>query len=64
MKEFFTKWLREFPEPYQQLYRKNIPFQWVKENGILLMTLVDGEVTYPQVSNAPIGNSRILPDDD
>ena len=43
MKEFFTKWLREYPDSYPQRYRKNVPFQWVKENGILLMTLVDGE---------------------
>jgi len=47
MKEFFIQWLKEFPEPYQQRYRKNIPFQWVKKNGMLLMTLTDGEVTYP-----------------
>jgi hypothetical protein len=40
MKEFFRKWLKEFPEPYGQRYRKSIPFSWVKENAILLMTLV------------------------
>jgi hypothetical protein len=48
MKEFFAKWFQEYPDPYPQRYRKNIPFQWVKENGILLMTLTDGEVTYPK----------------
>jgi hypothetical protein len=48
MKEFFQKWLDEYPDPYLQRYRKNIPFQWVKENGTLLMTLTDGEVTYPE----------------
>lgn len=48
MKEFFSAWLRDFPEPYPQRYRKNIPFNWVKENGVLLMTLTDGEVTYPE----------------
>jgi hypothetical protein len=49
MKEFFQKWLDEYPDPYLQRYRKNIPFQWVKENGTLLMTLTDGEVTYPEL---------------
>ncbi len=48
MKEpFFAKWLKEYPDPYPQRYRKNIPFKWVKEHGILLMTLTDGEVSYP-----------------
>ena len=47
MKEFFTKWLQEYPDPYPQRYRKNIPFGWVEKNGMLLMTLTDGEVTYP-----------------
>jgi len=45
---FFKKWLTEYPDPYPQRYRKSIPFQWVKKNGILLMTLTDGEVTYPE----------------
>jgi hypothetical protein len=47
MKDFFKKWLDEFPDPYQQRYRRNIPYQWVKKNGTLLMTLKEGEVTYP-----------------
>jgi hypothetical protein len=38
MKEFFRKWLDEYPDPYPQRYRKNIPFQWFKKNAILLMT--------------------------
>ncbi len=46
-KEFFEQWLRGFPDPYQQRYRKNVPFAWVKQNGVLLMTLQDGEVDYP-----------------
>jgi len=53
MKEFFTKWLREYPDPYPQRYRKNIPFSWVTKNAILLMTLTDGEVTYPKPAAAP-----------
>lgn len=48
MKHFFEKWLAEFPDPYPQRYRRGIPFKWVKENGELLMTLTDGEVTYPK----------------
>lgn len=38
LKEFFEKWLEEYPDPYPQRYRKNIPFNWVKKNGTLLMT--------------------------
>jgi len=38
--------------PYPQRYRKNIPFQWVKEHGIRLMVLADGEVTFPKVTPA------------
>jgi hypothetical protein len=48
MKKFFLDWLKKYPDPYPQRYRKNIPFNWVKENGVLLMTLKDGEVTYPE----------------
>jgi hypothetical protein len=47
MKAFFKKWLLEYPDPYPQRYRKNIPYGWVKENGILLMTIKDGEVVFP-----------------
>jgi len=46
MKEFFSKWLDKYPDPYPQRYRK--PYQWVKKNATLLMTLTDGEVTFPQ----------------
>jgi hypothetical protein len=49
MKDFFSKWLKEYPDPYPQRYRKNIPFKWVKENGKLLMTLTNGEVTFPNI---------------
>lgn len=50
--EFFRKWLDEYPEPYPQRYRKNIPFTFVRDNGILLMSLKNGEVTYPELSPA------------
>jgi hypothetical protein len=52
MKEFFRTWLRDFPDPYQQRYRKNVPFTWVKQHGILLMTLTDGEVTFPETASS------------
>lgn len=54
MKEFFKEWLEKYPDPYLQRYRKNIPFSWVEKNGILLMTLTDGEVTYPETVSAPL----------
>jgi hypothetical protein len=47
MKKFFTQWRADWPEPYQQRYRKNIPYGWVRDNGTLLMTITNGEVTYP-----------------
>ncbi len=52
MKQFFEKWLADYPDPYPQnrRYRKNIPFQWVKSNGVLPMTLTNGEVTYPETA--------------
>lgn len=56
MKEFFQEWLQEYPEPYRQRYRRSIPFGWVKKNAKLLMTLVDGEVTFPKTIPAPTKN--------
>lgn len=49
MRAFFEKWLLEYPDPYPQRYRKNIPYGWVKDNGTLLMTIKDGEVVYPEL---------------
>jgi hypothetical protein len=48
---FFTKWLEEYPDSYPQRYRKGVPFGWVKKNGELLMSLRNGEVTYPQLQS-------------
>ena len=48
--KFFQKWLDEFPDPYQQRYRRNIPYSFVKENGILLMRLRNGEVVFPELT--------------
>lgn len=51
--EFFRVWLDDYPDPYPgQRHRKNIPFSWVKKNGVLLMKLRDGEVEYPELRAA------------
>ena len=56
MSVFFEKWLLEYPDPYPQRYRKSVPHGWVKKNGILLMTITDGEVVFPKlVFEAPPG---------
>jgi hypothetical protein len=52
-RDYFQKWLEEYPDPYPQRYRKNIPFQWVKKNGSLVMTLTEGEVAYPKTPTGP-----------
>lgn len=49
LKDFFEKWLDGYPDPYPQRYRRSIPYGWVKKNGILLMTIEDGEVVYPKL---------------
>jgi hypothetical protein len=48
--EFFVKWRDEYPDPYLQRYRKNVPYGFVKQNGTLLMTLRDGEVVFPSLA--------------
>ena len=53
LKEFFDKWLAEYPDPYRQRYRKSIPNGFVKKKATLLMTLEDGEVTFPKLAAAP-----------
>ena len=53
MKEFFKQWLKEYPDPYGQRYRKNIPFNWVKEHAILLMTLTAVKSHTPRQSQRP-----------
>jgi len=42
--EFFAAWLKGYPNPYPQRYRKNLPFRWVKKNAQLLMTIKNGQV--------------------
>ena len=48
--DFFGKWLKDFPDPYGQRYRKNVPYGFVKQHGALLMTLRDGEVVFPALA--------------
>jgi len=50
--KFFRVWLEKYPDPYPQRYRNNVPFSWVKKHGLLLMTLEDGEITYPSIQRA------------
>lgn len=47
--EFFEKWLKSFPDPYPQRYRKQVSNNWVREHGKLLMTLHEGEVIFPKL---------------
>lgn len=56
---FFKKWRDEYPDPYPQRYRKNIPYGWVKANATLLMTLTDGEVTHPTPNGERGGRDRV-----
>lgn len=46
--KFFKQWLKDYPDPYPQRYRKGIANKWVKDNGTLLMVLKDGEVVFPK----------------
>lgn len=59
LKEFFQKWLEGYPDPYPQRYRKSIPFGWVQKNGTLLMTITDGEVTFPESARLDSQPSKI-----
>lgn len=49
LQTFFKKWREDYPDPYPQRYRKNIPYGFVKQNATLLMTLKDGEVVFPKL---------------
>lgn len=48
--QYFRRWRDEYPNPYPQRYRKNVPYGFVKQHGTLLMTLKDGEVTFPDLA--------------
>ena len=58
LEQFFSRWLQEYPDPYPQRYRKNIPFRWVEKNGTLLMGLADGEVVFPKSVQADLRRHR------
>ena len=60
----FGKWLNEYPDPYPQRYRKNVPYGFVKQNGVLLMTLKNGEVVYPNLSPETAPTSITLQEDE
>lgn len=49
--ELFKRWLEEFPDPYPQRYRKQVPYVLVKESGTLLMSLKHGEVVFPELAS-------------
>ena len=51
------KWLDDYPNPYPQRYRKNIPYGYVKQHGTLLMTLKDGEVVFPILTTESTNSS-------
>lgn len=53
LREYFEKWLEDYPDPYPQRYRKAVPAGFVRKHGKLLMTLEDGEVTFPKLKSAP-----------
>jgi hypothetical protein len=55
---YFQKRLQDYPDPYPQRYRKNIPNGFVKKNGALLMTLRDGEVTFPDLAASDASAER------
>lgn len=63
LQEFFNKWREEYPNPYPQRYRKNIPYGFVKQHGTRLMTLEDGEVVFPVLSQEA-ATASVLPEDD
>jgi len=52
VEKFFQKWLDKYPDPYpkNRRYRKQITNGFVKKNGILLMTIQNGEVVFPPLS--------------
>jgi hypothetical protein len=52
LKNFFGKWLEEYPDPYPQRYRKQISYGHVKKHAKLLMTIENGEVVYPVLSGS------------
>lgn len=52
LKKYFNAWLRSYPDPYPQRYRRSIPFGEVSKSGVLLMRIENGEVTVPTLEEA------------
>jgi len=52
--QFFEQWLKDYPEPYLQRYRRQIPYGHVKQHGRLVMSLKDGEVVFPEINQDSI----------
>ena len=65
--EYFVTWHDQYPDPYPQRYRKSIPYGFVKQHGTLLMTLREGEVTYPMLATeaaSAIAFTEVPPEED
>ena len=45
-KNYFSKWLKNYPNPYPQRYRNSVSAGWVKENGKVLLVIEGGSVTF------------------
>lgn len=43
---YFDKWLSNYPNPYPQRYRKNIPYKWVVNNAKVLLVLDKSKITF------------------
>lgn len=43
-KEYFGKWLANYPNPYPQRYRNSISWGWVKKNAPVILTIKNGKV--------------------
>ena len=43
-KDYFSKWLKNYPNPYPLRYRHSISSGWVKQNGRLLLTVKNGKI--------------------
>ena len=62
--EYFGKWRDEYPNPYPQRYRKNVPYGFVKQHGTLLMTLKDGEVVFPTLAVETVTDNAAVEGDE
>ncbi len=57
LKEYFESWLKLYPDPYPQRYRKSIPFGVVSRIGDLLMRIEKGEITFPELDQVPVSEA-------